>query len=136
MLPRQFKVLLIACSTLLLGACASTPYQQQELQGSVSYLQKIALPPETTMLHLRLLDVSGSGGAATLLGEQFINHPAHFPVPFALQYDQSAIIAGAHYELTTQVYSEGELRMQGSTPLALHGTQLPGKTDVVLKGIE
>lgn len=135
MLPRLSGCLLSTSFALLLAACASTPYQPQALQGQVSYREKIALPPATTMLHLRLLDVSGSGGAAGLLGEQFINHPAQFPVSFAVQYDQSALTAGAHYELTTQVYSNGELRMQDSSPLALKDQRLPEKFDVVVKGV-
>lgn len=137
MLSRLSKLLLLPIITipLLLAACASTPYQPKQLTGSVAYREKIVLPPASTMLHLRLLDVSGSGGAAGLLAEQFINHPSHFPVTFALQYDQSTITAGAHYEITTEVYADRELRMQASTPLPLTGQLLPDSLDVVVKPV-
>lgn len=135
MLP-QFKSPLLMCvSVLLLTACAGTHYQPQALTGQVAYLEKITLPTETTLVHLRLLNVSGSGGAAGLLGEQFINRPAHFPVPFAVRYDQLAISATGHYELNTQVYADGQLKMQNTTSLQPLAGSLPASVDVVVKSV-
>lgn len=135
MSSRLTRLLLIVASPLLLNACASTPYQPTDLKGNVSYREKIALPTQNTMVHLRLLDVSGSGGAARLMAEQFINQPAHFPVAFDLQYDQSGLVAQAHYELITELYANGELRMQDNTPLTAEGKHLPEQVDVVVKGV-
>jgi uncharacterized lipoprotein YbaY len=136
MFSSLIRPLLVASSMLLMSACASTPYVPQQLQGTIALPAKTILPPESTMLHLRLLNVSGSGGAASLLGELFINAPKKFPYTFSLQYDQSAIQPGAHYELDTQIYSGHALRMQDSKPLPLTDNQLPRQVSVLPSAIQ
>jgi uncharacterized lipoprotein YbaY len=135
MFPSLTRPLLLGATALLLSACASPRYVPRQLQGTVSLPAKTTLPPAGTMLHLRLLNVSGSGGAASLLGELFINAPRTFPAPFALQYDQNAIRPEAHYQLDTQVFSTRALRLQDSTALPLAGGQLPARIDINTKAV-
>jgi uncharacterized lipoprotein YbaY len=134
MFQRTLPVRALACGAcaLLLTACASTAFQPRDLTGQVSYKENITLPPASTMVHLRLMNVAGSGGAADLLAEQFIDQPAHFPVRFDLRYDQHAVVAGGRYELDTQVYSEHQLSMQTAQTLTLDSSGLPDSVDVTV----
>jgi uncharacterized lipoprotein YbaY len=87
------------------------------------------------MVHLVLLDVSGSGGGAALLAEQFLAKPAQFPLGFDLRYDQSAISANDHYQLNAQVYSEGELLLQGTQALTALPHGLPATQNIEVRAL-
>jgi len=130
--------LIAACGTaLLLAACAGTHYQPQLLSGQLSYQEKISLPVASTMVHLRLYNVAGNdGGPANLLAEQFINSPQHFPVTYSLRYDLGALAANGSYELDSQVYADGQLRMTGAQSLELTGGRLPDTLNVTVKPIK
>jgi putative lipoprotein len=53
--------------------------------GSVSYRERIALPPDA-VIQVSLLDVSLMDVAAKLISEQTIKPRHSVPVPFALEY--------------------------------------------------
>ncbi|BEV73703.1 MULTISPECIES: YbaY family lipoprotein [unclassified Paludibacterium] len=124
------KPLLTALScALLLAACASTPYQPASLNGNIQ-LPASLMTAKELMVRQRLLDVSGSGGAASVLSEQFINRPQKNPLVYALPYDRQAIHSGGHYEIDTQVYAGGELRAHATQALTAGSDGLPATADV------
>lgn len=128
MLP--VKPLLIALScTLLVAACASTSYQPASLNGNLQ-LPANLMTAKNVMVRQRLLDVSGSGGAASLLSEQFLNQPRQNPLVYTLPYDRRAIRHGGHYEIDTQVYANGELRAHATQALTANSDGLPATADV------
>lgn len=118
--------------TAALTACATAPYRPLTLNGKVAVATRVTLPRATTMVRLRLLDTAGSGGAASLLAEQFINRPASFPVPFALQYDRAAIRADGNYQVDTEVYAAGALTLHDQHPLKIRDGLLPDDVTVTV----
>lgn len=119
-------------ATLLLTACASTPYQARTLSGNITLPTALYQHDRDIMVRQRLLDVSGSGGAASVLSEQFLNRPHNNPLTYALPYDVHAIQRDGHYEVDTQVYANGELKLHGVQTLSGSDSGLPATLDVPL----
>jgi ABC-type transporter Mla MlaB component len=65
--------------------------QEARVTGTVTYLQRIALPPGA-VLEVKLLDVSRADAAAVTIAQQLIE-PAgrQVPIAFELRYDPSRI---------------------------------------------
>ena len=84
--------------TLLVGACATTsgppgenpPELTGVVRGSVTYRERIALPPDA-VLQVALLDVSRMDVAATVIAEKTIVPEGQAPIPFELAYDSGRI---------------------------------------------
>ncbi|MBV8047740.1 MAG: YbaY family lipoprotein [Paludibacterium sp.] len=129
MLPRSSLWFALPCAALL-AACAGTPYQPAVLNGNVELPSNLIKNGRDVMVRQRLMDVTGSGGAADVLSEQFLNNPKRTPVVYALTYDRRAVHAGGHYEVDSQVYANGSLRMQGTTMLTGTDAGLPATADV------
>ena len=84
---------LLALLTLLLEACSVRVEPAQldaRVTGSVTYRERIALPPDA-VLRVALLDVSRMDVAATLIAETVIVPEHAVPIPFELAYDPEQI---------------------------------------------
>ncbi|TDR82722.1 YbaY family lipoprotein [Paludibacterium purpuratum] len=127
---QRFPRLVVLCVALLLGACAGTPYQPTSLNGNIDLPAGLFKDARNVMVRQRLMDVSGSGGAAAVLSEQFLNHPKKTPLVYALIYDRRAIRAGGHYEVDTQVYANGELKWHASQTVTGTDSGLPATVDI------
>jgi uncharacterized lipoprotein YbaY len=133
-LPRPTRLLALA-SALMLAACASTPYQPANLSGNIAMPVDALKTAHSVLVRQRLMDVSGSGGAAAVLSEQFLNNPKNNPVVYTMTYDRQAIHAGGHYEVNTQVFANGELRWRASQILIGNDGSLPATADVTLEPV-
>ena len=134
--------LLFASAMLLFGACtpASTVATgtspagasqgaEATLAGTVTYRQRIALPPDA-VAEVRLEDDAGGVIAQTTVpaaGRQV-------PLPFALRYDRSRIVAGADYRLHARIREAGgRVLFETSPPLpVLERSAAEGPVEVVL----
>jgi len=87
--------LLLCLVALGLAACAS-PGEPAQLTGSVTYRERIALPPDP-LVRVTLLDVSLLDAAERVIAEQEIHPTAQVPIPFALPLDRAAIDPGRRY---------------------------------------
>jgi putative lipoprotein len=79
------------------------------ISGTVTYLQRMALPPEA-VIHLRLEDVPRQGAAARLLTE--VAFPAagrQVPIPFRIPYRQADIVATGRYQVRAAISLNGKL---------------------------
>lgn len=95
----MLRVLQLALIVLLSG-CASVPMSQ--LNGNVTYRERIALPPETEV-RVALEDVSVADAPAKLVAEQLIHPVQQVPIPFALSYDNRAIEPKNRYRLVAEI---------------------------------
>jgi putative lipoprotein len=78
--------------------------------GTVSYLQRIALPP-TAVIQIQLLDVSLAESAAKVLAEKKITlGDRQVPVPFSLDYDAARIVSAHSYSVSARILIDGQLR--------------------------
>lgn len=97
-----FGVELFVASVMALAVagCASLPMAQ--LNGTVSYRERIALPPEA-QIRVAIEDISKADSSSLVVAEQIIHPSTQVPVPFAIRYDAHAISAGKHYALVAEI---------------------------------
>ena len=95
---------------LLLGLVALTAgcsiVQMAQLDGTVTYRERIALPPQTE-LRVALEDVTDDATVGRLVAEQVIHPNRQVPIPFSLSYDRRAIEAHHRYRLIAEIRDEG-----------------------------
>jgi len=109
------------------------PLNQGTVSGTVSYLQRIALPPEA-VIQVQLLDVSLADVPAKIIAKQTINlGQRQVPIPFELTYDSTMIDEKHTYSLSAKITLNGELRFltDKSYPVVTRGN--PARADLILK---
>ena len=108
------KAAFVLGCVLLITGCAldlSQPTQSKNVTGSVTYRERIALPP-SAVVKVRLVDVSRADAPATVIGEQVIK-AAGRQVPFAFEiaYDPKRIEERFTYAVQARIEDEdGRLR--------------------------
>jgi len=91
---------LALAAVVLAAACASSA--PPELTGTVSYRERMALPPGA-VVRVTLLDVSALDMPARVIAKQEL-HPDHeAPIPFTLRYDPKEIEPGRRYGLRAEI---------------------------------
>lgn len=100
-------LLALALLTLALGGCATTGpaggADAAELTGTVTYLPRIALPPDAAVV-VRLLDVSRADAPSETLAEETVStEGASVPIPFALRYDADQVDARRRYVVRAEI---------------------------------
>jgi uncharacterized lipoprotein YbaY len=84
-----------ASSTIVLG-------YRPIVAGTVTYIQKIALPPDA-VLTVQLQDVSKADAPATVIGETIVTEFDEIPIPFAVSYDPEVIDTRNTYALSVRI---------------------------------
>ncbi len=102
----------VCISCLVLAACVTPPRADvadpATLSGTVTYLPRIALPPDA-VVHVRLEDVSLADAPATTLAEQTIpTQGRQVPIPFTLEYDPGRLEPGHRYAVRAEIRSPGD----------------------------
>ncbi len=95
----MFRILQLGLIVLLSGC---TSVQMSQLDGNVTYRERIMLPPETE-LRVALEDISVADAPAKLVAEQLIHPTTQVPIPFALTYDTNAIEPKHRYRLVGEI---------------------------------
>jgi putative lipoprotein len=118
MMVRYLMVLLLMC-----GGCAATAPEAAApavpaatVTGSVSYRERIALPPDARVI-VRLVDVSKADAPATVLGEQVIaTQGLQVPFAYAITYDPRRIDPRFTYAVQARIeLGDGRLRFISDT---------------------
>ena len=105
------------------------------VDGTVSYLQRMALPPSATII-VRLQDSSLADAAANVLAEAKITlGDRQVPVRFSLKYQSAKIDERHTYTVTARIVVDGQLRFisDRSYPVLTHGN--PKQVDLILKQV-
>jgi putative lipoprotein len=103
----------------LLAGCASGPAPQPtgpaapaagglRVTGSLSYLQRIALPEGSEVI-VQLRDVSRADAAAVVLAEQRFKTRSQVPLPFELRVDAARIDPRMRYAVAARIEYGGKL---------------------------
>ena len=80
------------------------------LTGTVTYLQRIALPPDA-VIDVQLQDVSLQDVPATVIAsERYIAGGRQVPFPYELAYDPAGIDPGHTYAVAARITVDGKLR--------------------------
>jgi putative lipoprotein len=107
--------------------------EQGTVTGTVSYLQRMALPTNA-VIQVQLLDVSLADAAAKAVAEESINlGQRQVPVPFSLNFDPAKIDAKHRYSLSAKITVDGKLWFisDRSYPVLTSGN--PTHVDLILK---
>jgi uncharacterized lipoprotein YbaY len=89
------------------------------LTGNVTYLARIALPPEA-VIEVTLADVTQSGGKAKLVTTRAIQAEGRqVPIPFELVYDVAAIDPQKDYAVSARILVNGRARWVTQKPVAV-----------------
>lgn len=86
-----------------------------EITGTVSYRERIALPPNS-IITVRLEDVSAADRASVIISElKFVSGSQQVPFGFRLQYADTAIQKGHRYQVRSSIHAENQLMFTSST---------------------
>jgi putative lipoprotein len=88
---------------LLLFIEATLAGASNSVTGSVTYRERIALPPDARV-EVKLLDVSLQDVVAKTIAEQTIEVTHQVPIPFELVYDPAQIREGLSYSVRATIY--------------------------------
>lgn len=92
-----------------------TPAASNTVSGTVSYRERIALPPDA-IVKVQLQDISRMDAPAVTLAEQTIQTQGQqVPIPFALKYDPAKIREGNVYTVRAQILVNDRLVFTSDT---------------------
>jgi putative lipoprotein len=117
------------------GCQLEKPPATESVTGTVSYLQRMALPPNAVIL-VQLQDVSLADAPGKLISEQSINlGQRQVPVPFTLTFDPAKIDAKHTYSVSAKITVDGKLSFitDQSYPVLSNGK--PSHVDLILKQV-
>ena len=127
------RTLLGATLCALLAAPLAALAAPQVLDGTVTYRERMALPPEARIT-VQLVDVSLADAPSTLLGETVIAPVTQVPVPFRIDYDDAALKPGNSYALQARITLGDELMFINTTRHAVFGDE-PDATDILVERV-
>ncbi|HIK18559.1 MAG TPA: YbaY family lipoprotein [Leptolyngbyaceae cyanobacterium M33_DOE_097] len=104
--------------------------------GTVSYLQRIAMPPDAT-LEVRLLDVSRQDAPAEVLASETISFGGRqVPIPFALTYNPDKIQENHTYTVDARILVDGKLRFISDTVNQVITRDNPTTIEIIVKPVK
>ena len=124
-------------SVLLVGAVAwpqtqaTAPAAQPSITGSISYVQRMALPPDAA-IEVKLEDTSGAT-PTTVASTVFAMAGKQVPVPFQLQYNPADINSTHNYALSANISVNGKPRFVSTTAYPVLTNGAPGQVNMVLQ---
>jgi putative lipoprotein len=111
---------------------ATTGPAMKKVTGTVTYREKIALPPDA-MVEVRLLDVSKQDAPGDVVNEQTILNPGQPPIPFAVEYDPARIVSDHRYAIQARISVGGELKYTNQSAYNVITNGNPTKVEVVVE---
>lgn len=126
-------------ATLSITGCAVdalSPASSAKVTGSVTYRERIALPP-SAVVKIRLVDVSRADAPSTVLGEQVIKAAGHqVPIAFDIAYDPKRIEERFSYAVQARIEDEdGRLRFISERHYAVLTRGAGRRVDLVLSAV-
>jgi putative lipoprotein len=109
--------------------------QAGTVTGTVTYLQRMALPPGA-VIEVKLQDMSLADAPAKVIAEQKITPgQKQVPVAFELKFDPAKIAAKNRYSVSARILVDGQLRFisDPSYPVVTGGN--PSHVEMILKPV-
>ena len=105
-------IIFIILATILIVGCGKT----STVTGTVTYRERIALPPEGVVVTIKVEDVSRADAPAVTIGEQIIENPTHqVPIPFEIEYNPADIDERYTYAMRVRIEVDGKLWFTNTT---------------------
>lgn len=110
----------------------NSPPAYASVTGTVTYRERIALPPNA-LIEVRLLEMSSENAAAVTLARQTIPSTSQVPIPFELSYDRSRINPNYTYGIQALIFVDNKIRFINRTmyPVITQGN--PTNVEVVVE---
>jgi len=108
--------------------------QQEKIQGSVTYLERIALPPNA-QLEIVLADVSLADAPYQAISEKKIKPVGQVPIQFELNYDPKKIITNHTYAVMARITDDGRLLFINDQSYQVITRGRPNTLEMVLKKV-
>lgn len=106
------------------------------LSGTVTYRQRIALPPEA-IVTVRLEDTSlADAPAVPVVVHSFNAEGRQVPLPFEVAFDPASIKDGNTYSLRASIEIDGELRWTSTTAYHVLTRGNPSQVDIVVDPVD
>ena len=99
---------LVAGAVMSTGTAAEPVVDGAKVTGTVTYRERIALPPDA-VVDVALLDVSLADAPAEVIDSVRITEPGPVPIAFELSYDPSQIDERHTYAVRAEIRAEGDL---------------------------
>ncbi len=100
--------------------------------GTVTYLQRIAMPPDA-VITVKLVDVSRADAPGATIAEQVIRNPGNVPVAFTLAFDNARIDQKHIYQVQARLTSGGNLMFATAKSYQVLTRGKGNSADVVLE---
>jgi len=97
--------LVIIFMMFMLFGCSQTA----TVTGTVTYVEKIALPSEGVVVTVKIEDVSRADAPAITIGQQVIENAGQVPIPFEIEYNPAEIDERFVYALRARIEVDGKL---------------------------
>jgi putative lipoprotein len=122
-------------STTAIAQTPTTPPQFSSVSGTVTYRQRIALPPNA-LLQVKLQEVSKQGVPPVVIGEQIIpTQGRQVPFPFEINYNQNTINPSYTYTVEARIFVDNRLRFINPTPYPVITNKNPNRVEIVLNQV-
>ena len=108
--------------------------QQDKIQGSVTYLERIALPPNA-QLEIVLADVSLADAPYKAIAEKKIYPAGQVPIQFELNYDPNKIMPNFTYAVMARITEDGKLLFINDQSYQVITRGRPNTVEMVLKRV-
>jgi len=103
------------------------------LEGTVTYRERMALPPGATV-EVELADVSLADAPARTLAQTSVTPRGQVPVAWRIEYDPARIVAGHSYAVQARILHDGRLLFTTMERHAVFGDG-PDRTDIVVRRV-
>lgn len=102
-----------------------------KVTGTITYRQKIALPPNAVVT-VSLQDVSLQDAPAKTIAEQVIKSPGQVPIPFSISYNPKAIDGKNTYAIRAKITVADKLMFINQTAYPVITRGKPSIVEVVV----
>ena len=132
------RIFLLCIMLALAAGCKSggaVAKQPAKVTGTVTYLQRSALPPDA-VVEVRLEEVSRADAQAVLIAEDRIaTHGTQVPISFELAYEPKKLNPAGRYSVRAVIFSGGEMRFSstGATPVIPNGA--PSHIEIIVQPV-
>ncbi len=108
--------------------------QQEKIQGSVTYLERIALPPNA-QLEIVLADVSLADAVYRKISDLKITPAGQVPIQFTIEYDPKKIDPRHTYAVMARITDDGKLLFINDQSYQVITRGRPKTVEMVLKKV-
>ena len=101
--PFPVTLLLATIAGFAIGCAPSSgPRSSANLIGTITYRERIALPPNARV-EVQLVDATDENVPSPLVAERLIDTPGQIPIAFSLRYEPASIRANHSYALRVRI---------------------------------